>query len=395
MGGCARSHPDDQFARPETGWFASMMKPTILFISPGPTMGAHSDVYQSQYKGLSDKYRGFILTTSYQPEVFSIGDFTYTSMKYSASPVRVLRFAFFCLRKALGLVFRRQKVDLVCTYDPLLTGLIGRLVSRLLRARFAPEVNGVYTSPFEWVDAPDDLRTKLKRRLYPLVMRVVLRRSDGIKLLYPGQLGPLADLAAGKVVRAFPCFVPTNQFREIREDREVLFAGFPFRRKGVDVLIAAFKQVAPRFPDWKLKILGWFPDSRELNEAIAGHPQIYHHPPVHHRDMAEHIGSCAILGPPSRSEAMGRVLVEAMAAAKPRIGSKVDGIPNVIADGVDGLLCEPGNAQDLAAKLDMLMGNPALRQNLGKAGQRRLKAEFSQETYFTNAGEFYGDVLSH
>ncbi len=84
-----------------------------------------------------------------------------------------------------------------------------------------------------------------------------------------------------------------------------------------------------------------------------------------------------------------------MAAAKPRIGSNVEGIPYVIADGVDGLLCEPGNPQDLAAKLDMLMGDAALRRSLGKAGRLRVKTEFSQETFLRNTVEFYNQVLTN
>jgi glycosyltransferase involved in cell wall biosynthesis len=225
-------------------------------------------------------------------------------------------------------------------------------------------------------------------------MRFVLKQAHGIRLLFPGQLGPLQPLAAGKVIRAFPCFVPTDQFREIREDKEVFFAGFPFKLKGVDVLIAAFKRVAPRHPDWKLKILGWFPDTGELNEAIGGHPQIYHHKPVPYSDMVEHVGSCAILVLPSRSEAMGRVLVEAMAAGKPRIGSNVEGIPYVIEDGIDGLLFDPGNVQDLAAKLDTLMADGVLRRELGSAGRKRVGVEFGQETYLRNCGRFYDDILN-
>jgi glycosyltransferase involved in cell wall biosynthesis len=49
---------------------------------------------------------------------------------------------------------------------------------------------------------------------------------------------------------------------------------------------------------------------------------------------------------------MGRVLVEAMAAEKPRIGSSVGGIPTMINDGVDGYLVEPENIGDLAKKLE-------------------------------------------
>ena len=213
-----------------------------------------------------------------------------------------------------------------------------------------------------------------KRRIYPVLMRFVLKRADGIKLLFNEQLAPFESILGGKIVRAFPCYVATDAFRNLGEKKEVLFAGFPFKRKGVDVLIEAFKRVAPAYPDWTLKILGWYPDPRLLHAAIDGHPQIQHHLPVKFDQMPEHIGSCAILVLPSRSEAMGRVLVEAMAAEKPRIGSRVDGIPTVINDGVDGYLVEPGNVADLAEKLDRLMGDPGLRRSMGLAGKARVPA---------------------
>jgi len=158
-------------------------------------------------------------------------------------------------------------------------------------------------------------------------------------------------------------------------------------------LIEAFKKIAPKYPDWKLKILGWFPDPTELNKAIGGHPQIYHHPPVHYPEMPEHIGTCAILVLPSRSEAMGRVLVEAMAAGKPRIGANVDGIPTVINDGIDGLLVKPEDVDGLASKLDMLMGNKELRKKLGEAGAKRVKQEFTEEAYINNVINFYKEVI--
>jgi glycosyltransferase involved in cell wall biosynthesis len=91
---------------------------------------------------------------------------------------------------------------------------------------------------------------------------------------------------------------------------------------------------------------------------------------------------------------MGRVLLEAMAAGKPRIGSNVDGIPTVINDGVDGFLCEPESIEDLAEKLDRLMSDPILRSNLGAAGRLRAEKEFNHEIYMKNLVSFYNNVIS-
>lgn len=365
----------------------------ILHITPGPTFRPHSPLFQSEYKELSKNFFGYIFTTAPKGGSYNFFRFKLFAVGSRYKIRDVIKFFGFCLWKAIVLLFKGERIQIVTTYDPLKTGLIGLIIARIHRAKFAPQVNGVYTSPAEWLDETDCIRNKLKKKLYPLVMGFVLKRADGIRLLYKEQVDFFGDSLQNKVIQDFHCFVPTDQFVNIREDKEILFAGYPFKRKGVDVLIEAFKSIAPKFPDWKLKILGWYPNTEELYNAIGGHPQIYHHPPVYHEQMIQHIGSCAILVLPSRSEAMGRVLVEAMAAEKPRIGSNIDGIPYVINDGVDGLLVEPGNIMDLAQKLKRLMGDPGLRRKLGLAGKKRLSKEFSQEVYLKNVLRFYNNVL--
>ncbi len=366
---------------------------TILFINPGPTYYPHSESFQASFKNLSTYYTGYIFTTSPKNEHFDIDNFKYMSMRSKNRSIDTIWFFILCLWHSIIIVLKGKKIDLVTTYDPLKTGIIGLIIAIILRTKFAPEVNGVYTSPAEWLDEPHIIKNKLKKHFYPIIMKLVLKHADGIRLLFKEQINSFQDVTQGKVIHHFSRFVKKGAFKNIREDREVLFVGFPFKRKGVDVLIEAFKQIAPRYPEWKLKILGWYPNPDELYKAIDGHPQIYHHPPVKHDQMIEHMGSCAIFVLPPRSEAMGRVLLEAMAAEKARIGSKVDGIPAVIDDGVDGLLVKPGDVNDLAEKLDMLMGDAELRKRLGAAAKARVLREFTQEIYFQNLLNFYKEVL--
>ena len=367
----------------------------ILLITPGPKMS----INEKYYRDLGKYCQGAVLTTTMEEKILEltrVADFEFRCARYHFhhGMYSNLKFTLFCMMYALKQRLSGNKFDLVVTYDPIKTGMIGVVVAKILGARFAPEVNGLYTSEAEYMDGGDKLSVRIKKVLIPAIMGWVLKRADGIKLLFDTQIDPFAEKVKGKVIGRFPCHVSTSSFKPVREDKEVLFVGFPFKRKGVDVLIAAFKKISDKHPDWKLKILGWFPDPTELNAAIAGHPQIYHHPPVYHPEMPGHVGSCGIFVLPSRSEAMGRILVEAMACAKPRIGSNVDGIPTVIEDEVDGLLVPPENPDALAAALDRLMSDPALRQRLGEAGLKRCQTEFSEETHFINTMNFYEKVLT-
>ena len=365
----------------------------ILYITPGPTWRPHSIVYQSQFNGLSKSFKGYIFTTSSGTETFRMDNFTFISMKFEFSKTKVLKFYFFCFWNAVKFLVRKERIHLVVTYDPLTTGIIGFFLSCVLWTNFATEVPGVYTSAGLRNDEGHPLKTKLRKKIYPLIMRFILSRAKGIRLRFREQIDPINISVKGKVVCVLHGFVDLENFRNLKEEKEILLVGFPFKVKGVDILIEAFKKVAHKHPDWKLKIMGWYPDSKELNAAIGGHPQIYHHPPVPHDEIPKHIGSCGILALPSRSDALARVLLEGMAAGKPRVGSRVDGTPSIINDGVDGFLVEPENVDDLAEKLDMLMSDPDLRSKLGKMGEVRAKTEFSNEQYFMKLANFYTEVI--
>lgn len=366
----------------------------ILYIRPGPTFKPHDPSLLKHYEYLSKYFQGYIFSTSPEAEDFQIDKFHFLSMKFDPGVKSFFVFKRFCHQQAKKILQNNERFDLVTAYDPLKTGLIGAGIAKMHGAKFAPEVNGVYTSPAEWIDNPYKLANQVKKRIYPLIMHHVLKQAQGARLLFKQQIDSFKSITQGKVIVDFRLAVDMKAFRPIKENKEVLFVGFPFKRKGVDVLISAFKQIAPKYPGWKLKILGWFSNPEELYNAIGDHDQIFHQPPVHHDEMPEHIGSCGILVLPSRSEAMGRVLIEAMAAGKPRIGSKVDGIPTVINDGVDGLLCEPGSIDDLARKLDKLMADPVLRKKLGDAGRLRAEQEFTEDVFMKNLVGFYNTVIA-
>lgn len=367
----------------------------ILILWSGPTHEIN-DTVRLTMERLTDPFEGAIVTTMPEPKHSRIGKFEFHTVKFRARHRLFvnLHYLAYTLLLTLRNMARGSNWDLVVTYDPLRTGLVGLVVARLCGAKFAPEVNGVYDSYANYIDLKPSAGTRLKRWAYPRLVHFVLRRADGIKVLFPSQVSRFRDLSPRQIVASFFAYVDLTPFRDLGEKKEVLFVGFPFRLKGVDILIEAFKRIAPKHPEWKLKIMGWYPDRAELDHHIDGHPRIFHHPPVLHSQIHAHIGSCGIFVLPSRTEAMGRVLLESMAACKPRIGADVDGIPTVIDNGKDGLLFTPGDAVDLAAKLDLLMGDPELRRSLGRRGGERARAEFTSEAYFSKLSLFYQEVIS-
>jgi glycosyltransferase involved in cell wall biosynthesis len=81
---------------------------------------------------------------------------------------------------------------------------------------------------------------------------------------------------------------------------------------------------------------------------------------------------------PSRwQEPLGLISLEAGACRKPVVATRVGGIPEVVHDGVNGFLVEPGDVDALAARVEALIGDPTLRRAMGEAGRRQVEAAFT------------------
>jgi starch synthase len=92
---------------------------------------------------------------------------------------------------------------------------------------------------------------------------------------------------------------------------------------------------------------------------------------------------------PSLYEPLGIVNLEAMACGTAVVGSRVGGIPEVVADGRTGLLVPPGDPGALAAALNELLGDPGRAAALGRAGRNRALAEFSWAQIAAQTAELY------
>ncbi len=81
--------------------------------------------------------------------------------------------------------------------------------------------------------------------------------------------------------------------------------------------------------------------------------------------------------PTIAEEALGRSAVEAMGVGRPVIASRIGGLPFTVIEGLTGLLFEPGNVDELAAKIELLLDDPALRERMGTAARQRFEETFT------------------
>jgi glycosyltransferase involved in cell wall biosynthesis len=112
--------------------------------------------------------------------------------------------------------------------------------------------------------------------------------------------------------------------------------------------------------------------------------------------LPEVYASCDVFVLPSvsRLEAFGIVALEAMASGKPVVVADIPGVREVIEDGVEGLLADPINPQDLAEKIGRLVADPGLRHEMGRRGREKALSSFSIEAVTDRIVELYEAMLA-
>ena len=366
----------------------------LLILLFGPSHDPDRE-FGRRLAGMSDFCHGDLVVRATVEATGSFGDFTVRTIQVNDRNSLVVRIEYLltCLRVLLSARFSGSKVDAVLTYDPLFTGLVGLILSRLFRTKLIVEVNGDYSADANYRHIKEAKARDKRRRYYMKLARMVLSRASAIKTMFPDHLKRLGlEPTASQEVRLFSDFVNTENFSPGEDRPEVLVLGYPWYVKGMDTAIRSFKQVSDDFPEWTLKLMGYFPDKEALLEEVAGHPRIIIHKPVLHKDVVAHIQSCGIFLLPSRTEGMPRVLIEAMACCKPLIASNINGIPYLVREGENGLLCDPEDVAGFADGMRRLMSDESLRVSMGERGRKIALREYSPEKYFTVYEEFLHSI---
>ncbi len=160
------------------------------------------------------------------------------------------------------------------------------------------------------------------------------------------------------------------------EGRVILNLATVARRKGQHILAEAFARIAGEFPEWSLRLVGYHADDGcvEIIRRIAADHGLEEriHLPGATDDPRSAIAGAAIYVQPSLLEGLGLSLQEAQFHRRACIGTRVGGIPELIEDGVSGLLVPPADPGAMAVALRRLISDPTLRRTFGEAGRRHV-----------------------
>ncbi len=152
--------------------------------------------------------------------------------------------------------------------------------------------------------------------------------------------------------------------------------------KGQDVLLRALPGLARRFPGLEIRFLGQGPQRAKLLRLAAqlGVAAVCQFPgEVPHEQVLRELSQSAVATVPSRHESLGLVNIEALSVSTPVVASNVGGIPEIIRDGLDGLLVPPEDPAALEACLGRLLANAQLRAEMGRNGRARFLSAFEAQ----------------
>lgn len=374
----------------------------LLFITSSYNIYPAENTFSEKFKYLSRNFSGYILgiVGTRELENYKIYNFMLSGLylpraiRYNALLRNILR-PLVLIIKALKIYYFKERYDVVVTWDPLAAGLIGLVVRWLTGAKLIVEVGGNFESAFRFHPEKSRQQMRIKEKISGILLPFILNRADGVKLVYESQLRNFNNLQDfPKKYSYFANLVPLSLFKDADvTSRYILFLGYPWHLKGVDILIKAFKKISVQFPDYNLKIVGHCPDKLFFEELANGDIRIELCDAVWHEEAVRLMEGCSLFVLPSRTDSLPRVLREAMAARKPIIASDVDGIPTIIKHGFNGLLFNSEDVDDLAKKMRMVLSDCSYAQTLAQNGYEYVHANLSEENYFDNYVKMVEKVL--
>jgi len=294
-------------------------------------------------------------------------------------------------------LIRREKIDIVhanslwalkfCTIASLITGV--------------PTVAMIHAYP--------KIHSRVKRMFHILTRRFCYRRAKRIVAVSNALKDALvADKAPGTKVIVIPNGVEAEWFVRSAQQpadrvKTVLTVGRLHPGKGQQIFLEAAAIIHAKFPDTafvvageecptSLENLGFKDELVQLADdlGLSGHVQFVGFT----NELREHYRRCSVVVLPSFEETFGLVALEAMAAGRPVVASRIPGIMELIDDGKTGLLFEPGDHQDLARKVIRLLSDDALRADFAGRALAVVKAKYTLESTIERLQSVYETAIA-
>ncbi|MBI5784939.1 MAG: glycosyltransferase family 4 protein [Rhodocyclales bacterium] len=289
--------------------------------------------------------------------------------------IKVFGAAFLCLRFAMLLLARRRRYDAIHVHMAKNLAAIAGLVRPLLSATVTTKISGAWEFQGGILDP-----ARRKRPFYRLLNRWV-RGADHIQCVseYTRDMLRLAGYPDNRLAM-IPNAVDMSRFRPsgvAPDSVKVVFVGRHVPVKGLDVLLAAWKEIAG-LGGARLFLAGDGPERARLVELCRSwglESSVTFLGNV--ADVPGLLTSSSIYVQPSYQEGLSNAVLEAMASGLPVVATRISGNEDLIADGESGVLVPSGNSAAIAAALRMLIEQPLTAQRMGRRGREIIESRFS------------------
>ena len=390
----------------------SVPPPSVLIVAPWDPdrIGGVNQVVTNLHRRLEalTGYRSLLLVNAYPHRKLSCSESRSAGLLYKfdlqrpisadrkiRSGLSYLRRVPFTLVRLLRLV-RRENVRAINVHYPSLstaTVLLGRLFARQ-KFRVILTIHGLDLPP---IASSDGVQRWLWRTVLAHVDAVVaVSGALACQLLaaYPTLCAKVrvihngVECGACEIAARASALLPGLECR-----RYIISIGTFEEKKGHDVLVKSFRQVAATLADVDLVLVGatgpTLPAIRRLAAEEALRDRVHIYPDVSHAETLAAIAGAALFVLPSRLEPFGIVILEAAALHTPVIASDVGGIPEIIEDGRTGLLVPPDAPAALADAIRRLLNDPQTSTSYAD----RLKRVVATDFTWDKAIHDYGALL--
>lgn len=186
-------------------------------------------------------------------------------------------------------------------------------------------------------------------------------------------------------------FLVTEPEGDRQDHNYAVFIGRIVDYKGINTLMQTIK-INPSF---NLKIIGDGPLRKEVCDCASTYNNVEYLGQLDKSSVFTIINNSSFVIFPSECyENMPMVILESFASSKPVLASKLGAIKEFVVDGVNGVLFEPGNAEDLGAKISYLFSHNEERIEMGRNANRIYRERFSKEKNFQDLMSIYTETIN-
>ncbi len=246
----------------------------------------------------------------------------------------------------------------------------------------------------DWRTATRLYGSRLRRVLAPLADRVGtygIRHADAVRTISPFTSG-LVRAVGVEPDGEFVAYVDLDAFSgpertPVPEAPRLIFVGVLERYKNVEGLAAAWRLVAARVPGAELHLVGTGTLTGVAESLAREGIGVHWDRRLEPAELAAAVDRARALVLPSASEGLPRIVIETFVRGRAVIGARAGGIPDIVEDGVNGLLVPPADVHALAAAIERLLTDRELAARLGEGAA-------ASATSWTATPEEYADRWS-